>query len=70
MRGDEINLEGDAIDFDVVTELAFADRSAYLSWRETLGSGNGGERVSADERMFLDQSRTRAYVIEEHVTST
>jgi EthD domain len=29
VRGDELNREDDTIDFDVVTELVFADRDAY-----------------------------------------
>jgi len=32
MRGDEFNKEDGAIDFDVVTELVFPDRAAYLAW--------------------------------------
>jgi hypothetical protein len=51
VRGDEFNREDDAIDFDVVTELVFSDRDAYLAW--------------IDEHRFLDRSRTRAYVIDE-----
>ena len=31
MRGDEFNKEDGAIDFDVVTELVFPDRAAYLA---------------------------------------
>jgi len=69
VRGDEFNLEDGAIDFDVVTELVFPDRAAFLAWGAAVGTGVGGERVAADELMFLDRSRTRAYVIEEHVTS-
>jgi EthD domain len=67
VRGDELNRQQDGtIDFDVVTELAFPDRAACLAWGAAVGSG---EQVAADELRFLDRSRTRAYVIEEHVTS-
>jgi EthD domain len=69
VRGDELNREQDSIDFDVVTELVFADRAAYLVWSAAVGTGVAGEQVSADERRFVDQSRTRAYVIEEHTTA-
>jgi hypothetical protein len=67
VRGDELNRqEDDTIDFDVVTELAFADREAYLAWGAAVGRG---EQVAKDEERFLDRSRTRAYVIEEQATS-
>ena len=69
VRGDEINREDDGIDFDVVTELVFPDRNAYLAWRLAVGTGTAGAQVSADEARFLDRTRTRAYVIEEYTTS-
>ncbi len=69
MRGEELTKEGGAIDFDVVTELGFPDRAAFLAWMAQLSGPGAGERVAADEAMFLDRSRTRAYVVEEHVTS-
>jgi hypothetical protein len=69
-RGDELNQEDPSIDFDVVTELVFPDREAYLAWGAHLAREDGGERVATDEARFLDRSRTRAYVVEEHVTST
>ncbi len=69
LRGDELNREDNAIGFDVVTELVFPDRAAYLAWRAQLSKPGAGERVVADEEKFLDRSRTRACVIEECVTS-
>jgi len=69
MRGNELNKEESAIDFDVVTELVFPDRTAYLAWRALLSKPGSGEQVVADEEKFLDRSRTRACIIEEHVTS-
>ena len=65
VRGDEFNREDAAIDFDVVTELVFPDRAAFVAWIEKLSV----EQIATDEQKFLDRSRTRAYVIEEHVTS-
>jgi uncharacterized protein (TIGR02118 family) len=61
VRGDEFNREDDAIDFDVVTELVFSDRDAYVAWIEKLGV----DAVAADEHRFLERARTRAYVIDE-----
>jgi hypothetical protein len=68
-RGDEFNKDDGMIDFDVVTELVFPDRAAYLAWTAQLSKPGSGEQIVADELKFLDRSRTRAYVIEEHVTS-
>lgn len=65
VRGDDFNREDDAIDFDVVTELVFADRSAFVDWIQKLSVDAIGE----DEARFLDRSRTRAYVVEERVTA-
>jgi hypothetical protein len=61
----EFNREDDTIDFDVVTELVFPDRDAFVAWIEKLSV----EAIATDEQRFLDRSRTRAYVIEEHVTA-
>jgi uncharacterized protein (TIGR02118 family) len=66
VRGDEFNKEEGKIDFDVITELVFPDRAAFIDWIEKLSV----EAVGADEEKFLDRSRTRACVIEEHVTSS
>jgi hypothetical protein len=69
-RADEFNLEENGgADFDVVTELVFPDRAAFQAWQAELFKPGVGERVVADELKFLDRSRTRAYVVEEHVTS-
>jgi hypothetical protein len=68
-RGDELNRSDDAIDFDVVTELVFPDRAAYLAWRAELSKPGSGEQVVADEEKFLDRSRTRACMIDERATS-
>jgi uncharacterized protein (TIGR02118 family) len=65
VRGTEFNREEDTIDCDVITELVFPDRAAFVDWIEKLSV----EAIGADEEKFLDRSRTRAYVIEEHVTS-
>src|SRR4029077_13345856 len=65
LRGDELNREDNAIDFDVVTELVFPDRAAYLAWRAQLSQPGSGEQVVDDEEKFLDRSRTKACIIEE-----
>ena len=65
-REEKLATEGGAVDFDVITELAFSDREAFQAWMaQLLASG----KVAADEAKFLDRAKTRAYVVEEHVTS-
>jgi EthD domain len=53
-------------DFDIVTELVFPDRAAYQNWVSTMYAAGSG--VADDEMNFLDRSRTRSYVVEEHAT--
>ena len=65
VRGDEFNRDDGTIDFDVVTELVFPDRDAFVAWIERLSV----EAIGTDEQQFLDRSRTRAFVIEERVTA-
>ncbi|MFE1196118.1 EthD domain-containing protein [Streptomyces olivaceoviridis] len=66
VRGDVANLESPAIDFDVITELAWDDRSGYEEWIARLGI----PEIAADEARFLDRSKTRAYVIDEGVSAS
>jgi hypothetical protein len=53
-------------DFDIVTELVFPDRVAYRAWVSTMYAPGSG--VADDEMNFLDRTRTRSYVVEEHAT--
>jgi EthD domain-containing protein len=69
VRGDALNLDDGSIDFDVVTELVFADRDAYLAWTAAVFRPGAGEQVVADEARFLDRARTRAFVVDEFVTA-
>lgn len=68
-RGDALNIGEEGVDFDVVTEQVFADRSAFRCWIDAVSAGNAGERVAADEARFLDRSRTRACVVSDYVTT-
>jgi len=65
VRGDAANLESPTIDFDSITELAWDDRSGFEEWISSLGN----QEVAEDEARFLDRSKTRAYVIDEHVSA-
>lgn len=59
VRGDAANLESPAIDFDVVTEMVWEDRSGFDNWITTLGV----PEIAEDEARFLDRGKTKAYVI-------
>jgi hypothetical protein len=64
VRGDRLNRQDDAIDFDVITELVFPDRAAFADWVAKLSD----KAIAIDEERFLDRSRTRACIIEEHIS--
>ena len=66
-RGEVLTKSGGPIDVDVVTELAFADRAAYLGWLAALAAAGG--QVAADEACFLERSRTRAFVFDERAAT-
>lgn len=66
--GERLTAEGGEVDFDVMTELVFADRHAFDAWMAALAKPEVGARVVADEQKFLNRARTRAYVIDERVT--
>jgi EthD domain len=68
-RGDALNIGEAGIDFDVVTEQAFAGRAAFESWIDAVTAADAGERVAADEARFLDRSRTRSCVVSDYVTT-
>jgi hypothetical protein len=52
-----------------MTELGFRDRDAFLAWLSAVSSGAAGAQVAGDEARFLDRSRTRSCVTQDHVTT-
>jgi hypothetical protein len=68
LAGDRLTVGGGNDDFDVMTEVVFADRHAFDAWMIELAKPGVGARIVADEEKFLNRARTRAYVIEERVT--
>jgi uncharacterized protein (TIGR02118 family) len=64
VRGDAANRESPAIDFDVITELVWDDRAGFEDWIARLGV----PAIAADEANFLDRSKTKACVIDEHIS--
>ncbi|MET7996790.1 EthD domain-containing protein [Amycolatopsis sp. NPDC005232] len=67
VRGDELNLREDDIEFDVVCEVAFADSAAFHRWLDALSAA--GSQVPDDEAKFLDRSRHMSFTDDERVTS-
>lgn len=55
-----------APDFDSITEMWFRDRAGY----EAMGALNadpvGGKLLADDATLFMDASKTRMFVVEEH----
>lgn len=58
----------ETVDFDVVVELVFASQAAFATWGARINA-DGGERIAADEAVFLDRSSMKALVFEEFVTT-
>lgn len=69
-RGTEMEADNGSVDFDVVTEVGFPDRTAFDAWMAEVFKPGVAERVAEDEERFLDRSRSRSYVVvDERVTA-
>ena len=53
------------LDFDVVTELWWADRAAYDAAMAVALRDDIAARIAADEANFLDRSGTRMFLVDE-----
>ncbi len=69
VRDQELTKSGNIVDYDVMTELGFADQEAFAAWTGKLFAPGIAEQVAEDEARFLDRSRTRAYVVQEYTTT-
>ncbi|QCQ90947.1 EthD domain-containing protein [Rhodococcus sp. SGAir0479] len=64
-RGTAIGADGATDpDFDVVSEFVFADRAGYDAMLTTHARPEVAAAIEADEKNFLDRSRTRMYVVD------
>jgi EthD domain len=69
-QDEEFMKTGLRVDFDCMVEVAFADEAAFLAYMGKLfGPEAVDDAVAVDEAKFLDRSRTRAYVVDKHVTA-
>jgi uncharacterized protein (TIGR02118 family) len=57
-----------APDFDVVTELYYADRPAFDAALAAFTSPENAARIARDEENLFDRTRTRFYVVEERAS--
>ncbi|WP_336874003.1 EthD domain-containing protein [Rhodococcus qingshengii] len=54
------------LDFDVITEMFFADRAAYDAMLATHAQPEVCSAIEADEANFLDRSRIRMFLVDTH----
>jgi hypothetical protein len=54
-----------ALDFDVVTELWYADEAAYAAALAAFTDPVNAQRIAADEENVFDRAYTRFYVVDE-----
>jgi uncharacterized protein (TIGR02118 family) len=57
-----------APDFDVVTELYYADRPAFDAALAAFTTPENAARIAADEENLFDRTKTRFYVVEERAS--
>ena len=56
-----------APEFDVVTELWFADQAAFDAFVITVRNPEISRQIAADEANFLDSTKTRLHLVEEQI---
>lgn len=57
------------MDFDVVTELRFADRAAYDHFTARAAEPDVARQIAEDEANLFDRSATRMFVVEERAST-
>jgi uncharacterized protein (TIGR02118 family) len=58
----------DMVEFDAVTMLRFDSREDFEAYKQVLRDPEIMKVIQADEANFLDNTKTRLFVIEEHVS--
>jgi uncharacterized protein (TIGR02118 family) len=56
-----------APDFDVVTELWFANQADFDAFAATVRRPEISRQIAADEANFLDSTKTRLHLVDEHI---
>ena len=68
-EGAFVSADAAARDFDVITELWFADRAAYEAAMAHHERPEVAGAIAADEENFLDRSKTRMFVVDERIST-
>lgn len=68
-EGAYINEAAAERDFDVITEIWFADQAAYEAAMVLSAQPEIGGRIAADEENFLDRTHTRMFVVDEYLSA-
>jgi len=55
-------------DFDVVTELYYADQAAFAAALSAFTAPDNAARIASDEENLFDRSKTRFYVVDERAS--
>lgn len=58
------------IDFDVITELWFADREAYDRFAAKAGEPDIARQIAEDEENLFDRNATRMFTVEERASAS
>lgn len=57
----------EAIGFDALTVMKFKDREAFRAWKAALADPETLAIIQADEAQFLDNTKTRLFVMDERL---
>jgi uncharacterized protein (TIGR02118 family) len=56
----------EAVGFDAMTVMRFHDREAFSAWKAALKDPQTLQTIQADEANFLDNTKTRLFVMDEY----
>jgi uncharacterized protein (TIGR02118 family) len=61
-------MPADALSFDVITTLVFADVAAYEKAFQTLARPEIAQRIADDEEHLFDRTCIKAYIVDEYTS--
>jgi hypothetical protein len=59
----------EAVGFDAMTVMRFADRAAFDAWKAALKDPETLRIIHEDEARFLDNTKTRLFVMDERLSA-
>ncbi|MCJ1223518.1 hypothetical protein MMC12_000160 [Toensbergia leucococca] len=57
-------------EYDAISELVFEDEAAFQAFFASIGQVETAEKIAKDEKIFIDQARTRVVVVGDCVVTT